>query len=155
MPQEKKFKCPHCEAWIENVKYFCYTSGKEWGSAFINEDGEFDDHNSDDSETTDSNDYEYTCPECGASLGQQDFRQQTGEITPPTPIINEDNQPIHTQEDVKSKLLATRNGSYLPDNNEYTTCPKCKKINFVQYDEHSYVCTKCNRTIKTKRITRE
>jgi hypothetical protein len=107
MPNEpKKNKCPHCGAFIEEVDYFCYTSGKEWGKADINiEDGYFETTECNDSEITDSSDYEYTCPECKHSVDIDDFDNEEEEEEDPE--LNEDGQPLiaNTTQTKLSELL--------------------------------------------------
>lgn len=62
--------CPECGEQIESLNYACHTTGREWGRAYIGNDG-ISDHNCTDSETSETDDYEYECPECGNIISYQ------------------------------------------------------------------------------------
>jgi len=149
MPEEtKKFKCPHCHALIDGVKYECYTSGKEWGRAYINKEGFFENYDCDDSETNDTSDYEYECPECGHSIYESDFENQTLEEDEREEKVNEDNKPIEYDEDEElEELLSAGDNEDLPDKNEYFHCPKCSYPNFINRGEKTCDCVNCGKEI--------
>lgn len=84
------FRCPHCHEEIDHAFYNASTSGWESGSAYINEDGQFDDHETNDSESNDTFDYEYRCPECDHSLSEDELEEviEEGQEPAPSPTIS-------------------------------------------------------------------
>ena len=156
--QQRIFKCPHCEEEITEVKYECHSSGSEWGRAAINGDGNFQDHETDDSETSDTYDYEYLCPECDHNICEEDLMNDEDEENdnneenegaringtinansymqaPEQTIINEDNQKVtnnKTKESEKIRNLISRREVNINQINENTIfCPKCQKQNSI------------------------
>ena len=83
--------CPKCKAEIKELDYQAYTSGTEWGRASLinrkptEEDRRFSNIITDweysDGETTDTNDYEYTCRECdnGIELNEIEWKEENKE----------------------------------------------------------------------------
>ena len=149
--EPKVFKCPECEAEIDTVKYSCYTSGKEWGTCYINDRGEFEDHECDDSETNDCDDYEYECPECGHDLCESDFRDMTPK--PPTakkPELNEDGKPITNVMTEFLEQVILKEETYYhqhifddDENSEFFHCKVCGTLNERGKEETAPECTKC------------
>lgn len=64
------WKCPHCEAELEELEFTASTRGWEAGSAFLSKENEEQpgdrilDYDYSDSATDETDDYEYKCPEC-------------------------------------------------------------------------------------------
>ena len=61
---ERIITCPSCGHESTRITYRCSTSGSENGNVTVNEDDNFLNEESTDSETNDCSDYEYECPEC-------------------------------------------------------------------------------------------
>lgn len=65
--------CPHCGASLTFIHYLGHTQG--WESGRVSDSGEWD---YGDSETTETTDYEFTCPRCDSELRSRDC----GGVTP-------------------------------------------------------------------------
>jgi hypothetical protein len=57
-------KCPHCNDVIDHVDYKVRVAGRQFGVAYISEDGYTDFESSDDELYTDEDTYQFYCPEC-------------------------------------------------------------------------------------------
>jgi hypothetical protein len=69
------------------VKYRCDTQGRDYGRAYFDPhstDADFIDHESDDSETDGSDNYQYYCPECDEEVDESDlFPVPSTQAAPP------------------------------------------------------------------------
>ena len=107
MPQ---FQCPHCDEIIDRVQFVEDTTGWEEGSEELelNDDGTIDTCNREygDSETTDSSNMRYECPECNQELEISDIiiirdEEETPVIPEVEKVIKEKTE---TEKDKKNRL---------------------------------------------------
>lgn len=66
-------RCPFCGDLDPKIKYYCYTSGREWGTINIYLDEDYED-----SETTDNYDYEYQMRCCHQIVDYDDIEDILG-----------------------------------------------------------------------------
>lgn len=150
-----KFKCPHCQEELEYVNYTANTSGWERGSAKVNNNGDFADHECEDSETNEASDYEYSCPECDEPLEESDLerieeKEEEEEETPK----NEDGEelkPPNEKENIK-KFIAEHENNFIQtiQRENIIICIKCGQTNLTkreELEEETAECSKCGQQL--------
>lgn len=151
-----QFKCPYCEEIIDKVNYSCDTSGQEYGDACIDDEGEFTDHRHNDSNSNDSDNYIYQCPECDHELDQSELikvndDKKTEENT------NEDGKPIQTPIVMPlNELISDNSQSFFQIdstfNNDYVVCKECGEKNIIDENEESCACSNCDTILVRTKI---
>jgi DNA-directed RNA polymerase subunit RPC12/RpoP len=155
-----QYKCPKCDEIIEKLNYSCDTTGREYGDAMIDDDGELCDYESNDSDCGDCDNYEYQCPECNNEISPDDLIEvDEDEEKEDKSGINEDGKKIEPKlQDISQKLISTRENSYWSSDlseNDYVVCKECGEKNILDENEESCACSNCDTIlvrIKTKAI---
>ena len=153
MPRPTSIECPHCEQDIEHLAYRCNTSGYESGTTSLN----MDDDSCEDSETTDSDEYEYFCPECDGEIsrnlverlmeeGTTEETEQTRNNNIIDQILN-NARPQGLSTTMPSNLGMTNNKIQMivcPDKN----CKEAITISDKEIDDRSITCPICGKDFK-------
>jgi hypothetical protein len=137
--------CPRCNAEIDHLNYSCNYSeyGTESGiSCTDGSDCESDDRSSGDYET---DNYEYTCPECDAEIDPDDVTDE-----PDGDDDEEEGNESVTHYENDGIAVSTNNGGIVTRQDTpsipYKTikCPECGQVNIFNNSNGSILCSKCN-----------
>lgn len=156
------WKCKYCNEEIEHLCYKAYTTGREYGDAILEdpdpdqEEASICDWEYNDSETTETSDYVYSCPECDHDINLDEL----------IPITNEEREKAKIKEEepeeTKHNIIKPKNEILLEERPRDGSlngiiCKKCKHIFVYEpkayYDTQSdefFECPKCGTTTSKK-----
>ena len=153
MPSQRRtITCPHCEVEIETLNFTCDTSGWESGTVHLRGQSlAYCDTDTEDSEQTGSNDYEYRCPECDQILSGDEINDLLAQSFVETKKKKKEKTTIYFDISGEKKTLRQNDFAYYPHstNNETTSqCPHCGAINAHNKTQEIVLCPKCEETYK-------
>lgn len=141
--------CPHCHELIDHLDW--NASQQSWGNAWgtVNMDGDKDEDGSDINDSENS-EYEYSCPECEASLSYDFFdepeeTEEEIELENTTPIIKPDSEGDTFTGELDQRFYekTENNNSFVefmkkmgyPEADDESTLPELKKLYPAMYKD--------------------
>lgn len=154
------WKCKYCNEEIEHLCYKAYTEGREYGDAILEdpdpdqEEASICDWEYNDSETTETSDYIYSCPECNHNINLDELIPVTNEEREKAKIKEE--EPEETKHNIiKPKNEIMVQGKPRDTSLEGIICENCKHIFVYQFDlygkEEFIECPKCEATTSAQK----
>lgn len=154
------WKCKYCNEEIDYLNYKAYTEGREYGDAHLEnpepgqEPGDevtISDWEYCDSETTETSDYIYSCPECNHDINLDELIPVTNEEREKEKAkIKEEEPEETTHKIIKPKNEIMVQGKPKDASLEGIICEKCKHIFVYQFNYGSmdeYIeCPQCGTT---------
>lgn len=131
--------CTNCNTTISQVNYSCNATNRDYGYIILNNTSEYSigEENVNNSETIDTEDYTYECPECDQELNYSWINNQIRE------------NDTHKKIEHKIEIKGNKNRSGVTNNNIFI-CPTCDNSAVIGYTDKFNFCTKCKKESEIK-----